>query len=98
MDESIWLWILIAYVGITSYYSKHETKEFNEHSLRRMQYVESNLLKAQTKLDITIQSSAQYCNGYSNASGSLCDIRSDVTNALTDVRPELIDLHKKLED
>jgi hypothetical protein len=98
MDETMWLVLLLAFVGVSSWYSKHEVKEFNELSLSRMQFVESNLLKAQTKLDVLIQSGGHFCGDFSNTNTTLCDARNDINNALIDVRPQLIELHKKLEN
>ena len=98
MDETMWIIVLVGLFGVYSYFSKDETKEFNKLSLSRMQFIESNLTKAQTKLDVLIQSGGHFCGDFSNTNTTLCDARNDINNALIDLRPELNDLHKKLEN
>lgn len=65
-----------------------EAKKLNEHNLSTMRYVESNLLKAKTKItEIKNYNSNLYFQG----------VEQDIDNALVDVRAEMYDLHANLD-
>ncbi|QWD70385.1 hypothetical protein [Polynucleobacter sp. UB-Siik-W21] len=92
-------WIVAIALGIMLYNAKNDAKEFNKHSLSRMQYVESNLIDASKKVDDFLTKTNQACyNTYYGRPEGLCGAKQDIANALVDVRPELEDLHKKLKD
>jgi hypothetical protein len=90
-DSNSWLWVLLVILGVSLYNAKDdlkETKKLNEHNLSRMRYVESNLLKAKTKItEIKNYNSNSYFQG----------VEQDIDNALVDVRAEMYDLHANLD-
>jgi len=100
MENSAGLaWIVAIVLGIMLYNAKSDAKEFNQHSLSRMQFIESNLVEASKKVDDFLTKTNQTCyNTYYGRPEGLCGLKQDITNALVDVRPELEDLHKKLKD
>ena len=89
-DSNNWIWVLVVILGVSLYNAKDELKEakkLNEHNLSRMRYVESNLLKAKTKItEIKNYNSNSYFQG----------VEQDIDNALVDVRAEMYDLHANL--
>ncbi len=92
-------WIVAIVLGIMLYNANNDAKEFNQHSLSRMQFIEANLLEASKKVDDFLTKTNQTCyNTYYIQTKDLCGLKQDITNALVDVRPELEDLHKKLKD
>ena len=90
-DSNSWVWIVVVFLGVSLYNAKDdlkETKKLNEHNLSRMRYVESNLLKAKTKItEIKNYNSNSYFQG----------VEQDIDNALVDVRAEMYDLHANLD-
>ena len=78
--------LTVIVLSVFLYNAKEENKEFkklNEHNLRRMQYVEINLLSARKKI-----SEIKSFNSNINSQG----VEGDIANALTDVRAEMEDL------
>ena len=90
-DANSWVWIVVVFLGVSLYNAKDDLKEakkLNEHNLSRMRYVESNLLKAKTKItEIKNYNSNLYFQG----------VEQDINNALVDVRAEMYDLHATLD-
>lgn len=90
-DSNSWVWIALISLCIVLYNAKDDLKEakkLNEHNLSRMQYVESNLLQAKTKItEIKNYNSNAYFQG----------VEQDIDNALVDVRAEMYDLHANLD-
>jgi len=92
-------WIVAIVLGIMFYNAKSDAKDFNQRTLSRMQFVESNLVEASKKVDDFLVKTNQTCyNAYYGRPEGLCGLKQDIKNALVDVRPELEDLHKKLKD
>jgi hypothetical protein len=92
-------WIVAIVLGIMFYNAKSDAKDFNQRTLSRMQFVESNLVEASKKVDDFLVKTNQTCyNTYHGRPEGLCGLKQDIKNALVDVRPELEDLHKKLKD
>ena len=106
MEDTAWLWVIIGIVGFSLYESKSETKEARMLSLSRAQYEEINLVNAKTKIDELLnkanqdysQSYNESASGKLNLNNEINTIKQDVDNALVDIRGELTDLHKKLDD
>lgn len=86
---------------VMQYNDKKDVTKFDEHSLSRMQYIESNLVSAEAKLEKILEANKESCHMYAvygyRPNDGLCGIRQDIKNALIDVRPEIADLHKKLD-
>lgn len=92
-------WIVAIVLGIMLYNAKNDANEFNQRTLSRMQFVESNLVEASKKVDDFLVKTNQSCyDTHYGRSEGLCGLKQDIKNALVDVRPELEDLHKKLKD
>jgi hypothetical protein len=98
-NSSKLVWIAVIILVVLLHNAKKEFKEFNTHSLSRMQYIESNLLAANKNLADAIAASGQACSPYPTYQQiGLCSVKQNIDAALTDVRPELEGLHKKLDE
>ena len=105
MHDSSWSLTFIAgaciAILIMQSIDSREEKEFATRSLSRMQHMEVNLSIAEDRLNKIQLENKKYCYSQSLSMDmpvdQLCQSMRDIGNALSDLRLEIADLHKKLD-